>query len=165
MSLISEIGYQTLSTLRNDVHQTGRDILGTPQRVFINTKKMLIDDNAIDNVHFIAKQRHDNWSLDLSAKQLKTQIFIPNDYLNRGIEIDTDFLRMDNFSRLKTHGSQWQMQNIPPFRFSCAQCQLGRFDLGEVNVEASKNPLGLVLERIEMEKCQWQVNCRWFVAI
>lgn len=158
--------YQTLSTLRNDVHQTGRDILGTPQRVFINTKKMLIDDNAIDNVHFIAKQRHDNWSLDLSAKQLKTQIFIPNDYLNRGIEIDTDFLRMDNFSRLKTHGSQWQMQNIPPFRFSCAQCQLGRFDLGEVNVEASKNPLGLVLERIEMENANgkliadglWQFN-------
>lgn len=143
--------YQTLASLRSDAKQSGHDILGTPQRIFVNTQKMLIEDNIIDNVRFIGKQKYDDWDLDLSAKQLKAQVFIPNDYLTRGIEVNADFLRMETFSGFQNNDSQWKPTNIPPFRLRCAQCQFGRFDLGKVSIDAAKHSLGLALERIEME--------------
>lgn len=158
--------YQTLKSLGNDAQQNEHDLLGSPERLFINAQKMTMDGNILENVRFVGKQKYDDWDLDLSAKQLKAQVFIPGDYLSRGIEVNADFLRMESFGSIKSDDADWKPKNIPPFRFRCAQCQLGRFDLGKVNIDAVKNSSGLSFDRIEMESANgkltaeglWQFN-------
>ena len=143
--------YQTLNSLGSEAAEHDRRLLGKPERIFVNADKMQLDGNVLDNVRFVGKQKYDSWELDFSAKQLQAQMYIPNDYLERGIEINADFFRLETFSSVESAQKGWQPKQIPPFRLRCAQCQLGKFDLGKVSIDAVKNPLGLAFERIELQ--------------
>ncbi|MEW9797904.1 YhdP family protein [Alteromonas sp. CYL-A6] len=145
--------YDTLDILVSE--QAGKaegehHLFSVPERIFVNTDRLTLGDQQLENVAITAKQSNNNWQLDINAEQARAVVNIYDEWLSRGIDIDADFMRLEaskDFASSSAISSDWKPDNLPPVYFHCDQCSVNDIELGEVVLEMARNDKGMEIRQ------------------
>lgn len=161
--------YQSISALLAGVSkdsQTDRKpILDAPQRIFIETKNLILAGQTLTDVNATVKTMDSDWILDLVSDEAKAKITFHNRWLEEGIEIDADFVRFDNWVEQDNQvRPEIEPQSLPRIRLNCQDCQIFGNRLGQVKFESFPNDDGLRIEDIQINGSNGQVraNGQWY---
>ena len=138
------------STLINDlVAQSDtqqHSIIGVPERLFISAEQMLVGGQNLENATVQARLKDNDWSIDVVSKQAQAALFIDSDWYERGITVDAEFMRLKLSDYAGSEANQ--VTQLPPIRLRCEQCQIGRFDLGNVALDGTPSENGYTFEQV-----------------
>lgn len=141
--------YEAITVLLTDLPNSDRPILSEPQRVYINAKSMLVAGQNIQQLELVAKHSTDDWLLEFNAEQIRAKVMFYDDWLNRGIDIQADFIELAQWQGGQRAGYQQPMlKNLPPVNFACKKCKLFGNDLGEVDFSLSRAPNGMQIDSL-----------------
>lgn len=151
--LDAEAWYNAISTLVKDLPSTENALLGAPQRVYVDADTLLIAGRRIDNLELVAKHSTDDWLLELNAEQARAEVIFYYDWLNKGIDIQADFIDLaqisDDGKRL-TNYKRPDLANLPPVSFVCKQCKVHGKDLGRIDFQLSRGQNGMKIDSLRM---------------
>ncbi|WP_100657731.1 YhdP family protein [Alteromonas flava] len=152
-----------VQSLKNNAGIGDATLLGVPERVFIDTQQLLVGETTIDAASVKVKQRDDDWTLDITGKQIEANVYIDDDWWQNGVQIDANYLRMESIRLADSQGPEWLPNQIPPFKLRCAACQIGRFDLGKVAIDGRQVDDRYVFENISFisQSGQLDATAEW----
>ena len=157
--------YQALDTLLAGINDAGYSLFPTPERVFVEAKQLAIANQQLSDVDLTAKFNGDDWHLDVSADEAKAKLILHQAWLQKGIAIDADFVRLADWRSDESKIPQEIIpQQLPPISFKCKQCQLFNNDLGKVRFESYPNDDGMHLDLISVEGNSGKLNAsgQWY---
>lgn len=156
----------TTNLTANTSRPTKPPLFGVPERLFIQTPTLLIAGQQLEAVNITAKQSNLDWNLDIDAKQLKAQIALYNDWLERGIKVEADYIDLGDwkntadFEQTETYNAQskpeknsasvFDVTNFPPINFHCKQCIVLERPLGEVTLNITRSAAGMHIQNLEI---------------
>ncbi|MDO6695797.1 YhdP family protein [Aliiglaciecola sp. 3_MG-2023] len=143
--------YQAIANLIGDIPRNNeRPILAAPQRVHVNAENMLVAGQKINQLELVAKHLNDDWLLEFNAEQIRAKVTLYDDWLNRGVDIDADFIDLAQWHETENNPAiQGQdLQNLPPINFDCKSCKLFGKDLGKVDFSLSRAPTGMQIDSL-----------------
>lgn len=131
---------------------TRSSYLSLPDLIIVKTDNLVVAEQTLTDVTISARQQNNNWMLDVISSQAKADITIFDQWLEQGITINADFIRLVEWQSDETKekvSHDYQPDDLPPIRFSCSSCIFKDKDFGSVNVEVSRIDRGMAIERIE----------------
>lgn len=124
-----------------------------PQRIFVEAENLIVAGQTLTDVTLSARQQNNNWTLNVLSSQAKAQVKLFDDWLEQGIEVDADFIRVAKWQADDSEPSgvknEYQLSAIPPIRFHCDACKLLDKDLGTVDVEVVRTDNGMLIKRFD----------------
>ncbi|GBL03649.1 protease [Glaciecola sp. KUL10] len=141
--------YQTIDAVIKSSTSSKKPVFPQPSRLFIETDTLVIAQQPFNDVDMVVKNENGNWLLDLNSDETKANITFYQEWLERGIKIEADFLRIDEF--VKSDGQtkrDFEPQILPPIYFTCRQCEILSNKLGEVRIETFPNDDGMRIDKI-----------------
>ncbi|MEW6994136.1 YhdP family protein [Colwelliaceae bacterium MEBiC 14330] len=125
-------------------------LLAKPKRIRGSIAKLNILGQALNNVSFNLLDKSQWWLLQFNAQETRSQIKIYPDWINQGLEINAEFLKLPvndieepaknvlaNHVVDKTE-NDIIFANIPPVKFHCDSCAIGALSLGVVDVDVNR---------------------------
>ena len=144
--------------LSSDSVQTARatkqpGYFSVPQRIFVEAENLIVAGQTLTDVTISARQQSNNWSLNVLSSQAKAEVKLFDAWLEQGIEIDADFIRLtqwqtDDSDREKLQ-YDYQPDALPPIRFHCDACNLLDKDFGTVDLEVTRTDNGMLINRFD----------------
>ena len=162
-----------IDAIVSDISDNQNSIIGVPDRVFVTANELLVGARKLTNARAQAKQRDNDWSIDLTAKQAQLELYIDDEWQTRGIDLNAQFVRFEEFSIAEKSTEQWQIEQLPPLRLRCEDCQFGRFKLGEVTVDGMPTERGYEFAQVifsspdgELRATgEWDTNTTQFTGV
>lgn len=142
-------------------------IFTAPERIFFETEQMQIGGQQLDNVEILAKQSGNDWQLSLNAEQARAEILLFHDWLQRGIEVNADFVKLQSITADSDDNKHhWDPANIPPVRVLCQRCWLFGQDLGKVEFALSRQANGMRIDRLNIANRHGQLDAQgnWYLT-
>ena len=124
-----------------------------PQRIFVEAETLIVAGQTLTNVTISARQQSNNWSLNVLSSQAKAEVKLFDAWLEQGIEIDADFIRLAEWqtddSEQEKVEYDYQPDAMPPIRFHCDACNLLDTDFGTVDLEVTRTDNGMLINRFD----------------
>jgi len=170
-----------------DTNQTSSvPFLAKPKRIRGSIEQLQILGQELNNVSFNLLDKPSWWLLQLNANETRSQIKISPNWLEQGLDINAEFLKLAKNSKeestepapvtlaqVVSHKALAQpnkaendivFANIPPLKFHCDSCSIGLLALGEVDVNI-KRVDAQTIEFTDFKavrgKTQLTLNGRW----
>ncbi|MCU7554680.1 YhdP family protein [Alteromonas sp. ASW11-19] len=144
--------YKTIEMLIGGSSEGEGGLFGVPERIFANTGELTFAGQTLNDVAVTAKQVNNNWLLDVNAEQARATINLYDQWLQRGIEIEADYLSLAQWESNEDATAQsWNADTLPPVYFHCQQCSLLGRDLGEVTLDVTRAPDGMIVRQAKAE--------------
>ena len=124
--------------------------LAKPKRIRGSVGQFKIFGQELTNVSFNLLDKPEWWLLQLNAKETRSQIKIYPDWLEQGLDINAEFLKLISNNKELEVKSPLAIQqsntaendsifdHIPPMTFHCDSCTIDLLDLGEVDVQVKR---------------------------
>ena len=157
--------YQTIDAVIKSSTTKKTPLFPQPSRLFIETDKLLLAQQPFNDVDMVVKNESGNWLLDLNADETKANITFYQEWLERGIKVDADFLRIEEFAKSEQQSDRdFEPQVLPPISFTCRQCDILSNKLGEVKVETFPNDDGMRIDKIYFngEHGMFDADGQWY---
>lgn len=146
--------YDAISSLITNLPKTSKPLLEAPKRIFINADTAIIASQKFNNLEMVAKNTSDSWLVDIYAKQAKMEVVLYKDWLNKGVNINADFIQL---AKWQTPADNQQslsftpdINALPPVQFSCERCRYLNHDLGKIDLSLSRAPTGMRIEDLRL---------------
>ncbi|MEP1553443.1 YhdP family protein [Paraglaciecola sp.] len=133
-----------------------KPILEAPKRIFINADNAIISSQRLTDFEVVAKNTNESWLLDINAQQARMEIALHKNWLEKGIDINTDFIALDSWQSTepKTQSTvlrKDQQNSIPPISFSCLRCSFMEYNLGKIDLKLSRAATGMKIDNIRVD--------------
>ncbi|MDM7859128.1 YhdP family protein [Alteromonas sp. ASW11-36] len=142
----------------NNIDDNSVAIIGVPDRVFIAADKLNLGERELTNARVQAKQRDNDWKIDLTAKQAQLEVYIDDEWQTRGIDLNAQFIRFEEFDIAQSSTEQWQIEQLPPLRLRCGDCQFGRLNLGEVSIDGMPTDNGYEFAQVLFSSAEGELR-------
>lgn len=135
--------------------ESNAPFLAKPKRIRGSIGELEILGQQLHNVSFNLLDKQQWWLLQLDAKETRSQIKLYPDWLAQGMEINAEFLQLDQSA--SSDGNTLELPlvnkssgvidkaendiifaNIPPITFHCDNCAIGSLALGVVDVKIKR---------------------------
>jgi len=144
--------YQTISAISASTGSSDNAIFPLPQRIFLETNALMLAGQTLNNADLTVKREDNGWLIDVSAEQAKAEVIVYNKWIEKGIDIDADFIRLEEYVSRSVNGHKEIVpQSLPPIKFKCRQCNLFGNNFGQVKFESYPNDDGLRLDSIKFD--------------
>lgn len=157
--------YQTIDAIIKSSVTTQTPLFPQPSRLFIETDTLVLAQQPFNDVDMVIKNQDGNWLLDLNSDETKANITFYQEWLERGIKVEADFLRIDELVKSEQDNArEFEPQVLPPISFTCRQCEILSNKLGEVKVETFPNDDGMRLDKIYFngEHGMFDADGQWY---
>lgn len=141
-----------LNSQPDETEQSGRQggLFTVPERIFVNADNLTVVGQTLKDVDITAKQRNQDWQLDINSDQARATVNIYDQWLSRGIEIDADYARFqteegDDTQQGEVEPKSWNADTLPPIYLHCRQCAIDDIELGEVTLDVVRNDGGMLI--------------------
>lgn len=160
--------YHFIDALVSGLPDGDKPILEAPQRVFIETESMLFAGQKIRNVSVLAKNRTDDWLLDVNSEQARAKVAMSKQLFSQGMTVNADYINLAEWNNglADTQGEpEMDYSKLPPFKFECKQCLLSGYELGKVKINMARNSSGMHIDLFELNKKDGKVVASgdWFI--
>ncbi|MCP4865705.1 MAG: TIGR02099 family protein [Alteromonas sp.] len=144
--------------LSSDAGQTAKatqqpGYFSVPQRIFVEAENLIVAGQTLTDVTISARQQSNNWSLNVLSSQAKAEVKLFDAWLEQGIEIDADFIRLAEWQTDESEQEKveydYQPDALPPIRFHCDACNLLDRDFGTVDLEVTRTDNGMLINRFD----------------
>ncbi|GGW84020.1 YhdP family protein [Alteromonas halophila] len=130
---------------------TQNQLFAVPERIFVKAGTLQVGGQTLKDVDVTAKQRNKDWQLDINAAQARATVNIYDQWLNRGIEVDADFMQLQTVSSASDGedimARSWRADTLPPIYLHCQQCTINDIELGEVILDVERNDKGMLIKQ------------------
>ncbi|MEG3766742.1 YhdP family protein [Alteromonas sp. 14N.309.X.WAT.G.H12] len=127
-------------------------LFSVPERIFVTADNLIVAGQKLHNAKIIAKQNNNDWLLDINAVEARAMVNLYHDWLTRGISIEADYLRFDDWSENTSGVSEnWDADTLPPLYFHCVSCQIADKELGELTVDVTKVADGFDIRQLKAD--------------
>ncbi|MGB3725805.1 MAG: YhdP family protein [Glaciecola sp.] len=169
--------YSVIDALTASIGDAKTSILGLPQRIFVDTDKLILLDETFTDVDLTAKRLGDRWGLDIDADQMRGEVTIHDEWFSKGVNVDAEYVKIakksqssqnpeSNNTRLTATRKKVNIdpKTLPSINLTCKSCVIYGYDLGRVEIEAEPNDDGLKLNQIFMDNSAGSVNSsgQWY---
>ena len=132
------------------VQENSSPLLAKPKRIRGSVGQFRIFGQELTNASFNLLDKPEWWLLQLNAKETRSQIKIYPDWLEQGLDINAEFLKLTSNKKELEVKSPLAIQqsnkaendsifdHIPPMNFHCDSCTIDLLDLGEVDVQIKR---------------------------
>ena len=170
--LDADLWYPVIDKIAGGDSESGKSLLSAPRRIFINADSAILASQRLSKLALVAKNTDEAWMLDVNAKEARMEVVLYKDWLNKGVNIDADFLNLarweqrDNQGEQKGKGFTPELASLPPVNFTCRDCKLLGQDLGKIDVSLSKTNQGMRIEqaRFKTEHGTLFAEGDWFLS-
>ncbi|MCF2947354.1 TIGR02099 family protein [Paraglaciecola aquimarina] len=174
--------YRTINSLISDLpesvtSQDKKPLLEAPKRIFISADNAIVASQKLTDLDVVAKNTSDSWLLDINAKQARMEIAIYKEWLNKGVNINADFIQLAKWQTDETpappknkaeNNNQFSadLDSLPPINFSCARCRYLDHDLGKVDFSLTRAATGMRINKIRLKNDYGLFNGEgdWFLV-
>nr|WP_246261256.1 YhdP family protein [Alteromonas ponticola] len=123
-----------------------------PDRIFLDARKVNLGGVTLTNVTAVSKQHNNDWSIDLRSNQARTQINVYDEWLTKGININADYIQIDEWALPESEtDKKWQAASLPPLYFYCKQCSYADKQFGEVTLDMVKTDQGMSIRTLRAQ--------------
>jgi uncharacterized protein (TIGR02099 family) len=158
--------YKAVNTLINDLPKDiDKPLLEAPKRIFIKADNTLLASQRLTGLEAVVKNTSDSWLFDINAKETRMKVALYKDWLNKGVDINADFIELKNWQSTELENSQLEngqalstapikftadIDTFPPINFSCTRCRFMNNDLGKVDINLSRSATGMKIDQVRM---------------
>lgn len=181
----TELAKQETKHLSDAETTLSKPLLSSPKRVRGSVEELTILGQTFHNSSFNLLDKPQWWLLQLNAKETRSRIKLHDDWENKGMSIDADFVHfadkeieiLDEYShevstkhvqKNVTEEDKVNLRNsfdsIPRINFVCARCQINKLRLGEVSfdiVRENKDEIQLQNFIAKRSDASVQANAAW----
>lgn len=179
-----------LGDLVQGLPESENPIISAPQRIFIESQNLDIAGKRFNNVDVLAKNRDVLWEVQINADEARADAVLYKDWLEKGVEINADFIRLQPEELVQTIQNRTPTENtglststvnsqnlastqmavtfnrrsFPPLKFTCEQCGFDGYDVGKIRIEASRSRQGMHIDTFRVQMRDGTVNASgdWF---
>ncbi|AXR08105.1 YhdP family protein [Salinimonas sediminis] len=156
------------STERHITEPRQPALFSVPERIFVNTDKLIIAGQTLTDVDITAKQTNNNWFVDIDSSEARAKVNLYEQWLTQGIEVDADYINLVSWqptdetvdepsqpkagtspNSLASSNPPWDAQTLPPIYFHCRQCTFMGKQLGEVTLDVAKSAEGMSIQQFQ----------------
>lgn len=165
--------YPLIIAITANVNKNEKNVLGVPQRIFVDTDRFIIGGQEFTDVDVTTKRLDDQWSLDIDADQARGKVTVFDDWFGRGISADIEYIRIPKKNKMLAIEAASSAtlpkitidpKTLPNIEFTCKSCQILGYDFGRIDVEAEPNDDGLKLTQILLDNQQGNISAsgQWY---
>ncbi len=144
--------YKFITAISTDKARSNTPLFTLPERIYLDAKEVNLAGLTLSNVNATTRQTDNNWYIDLQSKQARAQINLFDDWLNKGIDINADYIQIDNWQLPEPESDlAWRAESMPPIYFYCKQCQYADKQFGEVTFDMTKTPDGMSIRTLRAQ--------------
>lgn len=176
--IIAQDWYPFINTLTSGVDPQKINLLGVPERIFINTPKLIVAGEILSNANINIRRLTDQWSFDVNANELKANVSLFDDRDGKGLVVDAEYVRIAKASikneEIEVEGldeqdtviDQFKLepQSLPRINFTCKACDIKGINFGEIAFSAAPNSKGLKISSLKFNNEFGSVNTsgQWY---
>lgn len=156
----------------NESAEQSTNLFSTPERIRGTIGELDILGQQLNNVSFNLLDQTNWWLLQLNAKETRSRIKFYPDWLEQGIDVNSDFI---NFSADTTEQPESDdvtpqtsdddvFANVPKMNFYCERCRVDKIDLGEVKFSLSRDKDNIInIENFiaKREQAEFTLSGQW----
>ncbi|MCV2885770.1 YhdP family protein [Aestuariibacter sp. AA17] len=145
--------YGAVSALVDKMPGTDKPILSEPDRIYVDVRKLTAFGTELNKLELVAKHQTDNWLLEFNSRQARATVTLFDDWDNEGVQIDADFVRLDELPDNAYQDGEAQQEIallLPPIRFNCGDCQILNKPLGNVNLSLKPTKHGMNIASLRL---------------
>lgn len=159
--------YQFMDDLIAGIPNGEKPFLSPPQRVYIDAGKVLFAGQELNKVNILAKNRQDDWLVNINAEQARAEAILSKDLYAEGIKVDADYINIAEWKEEDPEkSSELDFSQLPPLQIRCAKCQVQGYELGKVVVDLSRQSTGMHIDLLSLEKNEGVITASgdWFIS-
>jgi uncharacterized protein (TIGR02099 family) len=167
--------YDTINALIGDLPDSENSLLEAPKRIFINADSANIAAQRFTDLEVVAKNTSDSWLFDIDAKQSRMEVTLYKDWLNKGVDINADFIELaewvnssdsDDQPETKKLKFSADIDTLPPVTFSCNRCRFMQNDLGKIDLKLARSATGMKIDSLRLNNSHglFYGSGDWFLA-
>jgi uncharacterized protein (TIGR02099 family) len=167
--------YDVINSLIADLPTNDKPLIGAPKRIFINADTAFIASQRLTDLEMVVKNTTDSWLFDINAKQARMEVAMYKDWLNKGVNINADFIELDKWQSADAQDTTNQSNSIefeadidtlPPVAFSCSRCRFLENDLGKIDFNLSRSATGMKIDSLRFNNAYglFYGSGDWFLA-
>ena len=153
--LVVEQWYPFIAAISADKNKKNSKsgIIGMPQRIFIDTKKLTVAEDSFSDVDVTVKRLDDKWTFDVDANEMRGNITLFDEWFSRGVVIDAEYIRLakvDSKTQLDMPKTKFDVdpKSLPNIKFTCKACDIRGINLGRIELKAEPNSDGLKVSKL-----------------
>lgn len=140
--------YKAIELLVGGIGGNQHSLFTVPERIFINANNLVMAQQKLTDVSITAKQSNNNWMLDINSEQARATVNLYDQWLQRGIEVDADYIRFNSWTADDDQSKRmWNADTLPPVYFHCSHCSVNDIDLGDVTVDVARAEDGMLIRQ------------------
>lgn len=145
--------YQAIEALTGGAKKREKSILAAPQRIYLEADVLEIAGQDIQQLELLAKQNNDDWTLDINTEEARAKVNMSKDWNREGIRVAADYINLPQWQQVKEPESDKSglLGRLPPLEFSCKQCRIGKYDLGQLDFQLARSGTGMRIEKLNMQ--------------
>ena len=145
-------------------------LFSKPERIRGTVAKLDLFGQSLHNVSFNLFDKTNWWLLQLNAKETRSQIKFYPEWLEQGIDINADFIRLTRQQQKKEPQSSNEdsssvltddhvFANMPKINFLCERCQIDNVNLGKVDFSLLRTHENIIkIENFKAKREQAELN-------
>ncbi len=161
--------FDFINTIASSEQKGGASFLGLPQRIFIDTQRLVFAEQVINDVDVTVRRLDRQWDIDVDSNEARGNLTLFDQWYSKGIVANFEYIKFkssegksnqnvanDLFSEelvsaKSNYFSNLDPQNLPNVSITCKSCEFNDRSLGRISLEAQPNNDGLELTRLLVE--------------
>ena len=170
--LIAQNWYPLIRSLSGSPNPAKKNLLGVPERIFVNTKKLSIAGQSFLDADITIKREQDKWAFNIDADDLKSNISLFDDRVGKGLLVDAQYIRIAKTQDDEKIDEQKEITTkntidpkmLPNIEFNCQDCDILGIKLGAVKLAAEPNNDGLKISQFTVNTEHGNVSAsgQWY---
>ena len=153
-----------------------------PERIRGTIAKLDLLGQSLHNVSFNLLDKSNWWLLQLNAKETRSQIKFYPDWLEQGVDVNSDFIHLINQPQTISNEQESKQElthneviassvtdedifaNIPKINFNCERCQIDNVNLGKVSFSLERtdeNVIRIENFKAKREQAEFNLSGEW----
>jgi uncharacterized protein (TIGR02099 family) len=180
-NLVVDNWYSFIKALTSQIDASKTNLIGMPERVFIDTKNLSIAGQSFSDVDVKIKRLEDQWDFAVNANEIRGNISLFDEWFSKGLVIDAEYIRIakadsNDASSQQAEPSQLSQEDsalsqfeidpktFPSINFTCKACNIKGINLGRVEFAAEPNNDGLKITQLMINNEFGNVNTsgQWY---
>lgn len=158
--------YQFMDDLVAGIPNESKAILSSPQRIYIDADRLLFAGQELSHVNVLAKNRQDDWQVDINAEEARAEVILSKALYEEGIKVDADYINIAKWNDADSkETSVLDFSELPPMQIRCKQCTVQGVELGKVAVDISRKATGMQIDHFSLDKKDGVITASgdWFI--